>query len=101
MATYFIDFDGVFFEYGTMNPTKHAVDYVNKLIKEGHQVIFTTSRTHKDNKPERLNLHKTKAVLGALNVKYTDIVEGLSSPRIVVNDEGAVAVNHERDTPLC
>ncbi len=101
MATYFIDFDGVFFEYGTMNPTEHAVDHVNNLIKEGHQVIFTTNRTHEGNKPEHLNVHETKAVLGALNVKYIDIVGGLSSPRIVINDEGAVAVNHKRDNPLC
>ncbi len=83
-----------------MNPTKHAVDYVNNLIKEGHQVIFTTNRTHKDNKPEHLNLHETKAALATLNVKYTDIIEGLSSPRVVINDEGAVAVNHERNSPF-
>jgi len=39
-------------------------------------------------------------VLASLGVRYDGIIEGVGSPRILINDEIAVAINHPRDEPL-
>ena len=39
-------------------------------------------------------------MLASLGVRYDGIIEGVGSPRILVNDEIAVAINHPRDEPL-
>ena len=100
MGSYFIDFDGVFFEFGTMTPAEEAVAFVNKLVSEGHQVFFTTKRLYKNNNDPRIDLCKTEEALKNLGVKYTGIIEGVNSLRILINDEGAIAINHKRNGPL-
>lgn len=100
MAAYFIDFDGVFFKYGTMFPTDGAIELVNDLFNNGHKIYFMTLRKYENNDDEALNLHKTEEVLKTLNVKYHGIIEDIPSPRIIINDEGATAINHIRNSPL-
>ena len=39
-------------------------------------------------------------VLKDLEIQYDSILGDISSPRIVINDEGAFAVNHKKDSPL-
>ena len=100
MATYFIDLDGVFFRYGTMVPLPGAVLSVRHLLGENHQVVFTTMRRRRGNQPRHLGLRATEKVLAGLGLSEARLVGGLSSPRVVINDEGAVAVNHIRNAPL-
>ena len=100
MAAYFIDFDGVFFKYGTMFPTDNAVQTINKLFEQGNKIYFMTLRKYKNNDDEALNLYNTEEVLRNLNVKYHGIIEDIPSPRIIINDEGAVAINHIRNASL-
>lgn len=100
MSTYFVDLDGVFFKYGTMEPTDGAVDVINGLSREGHQIIFTTARVYENNTPPCLNLRDTERVLKELGVVYRQIIGGVTNPRIVINDEGAMGINHERNAPL-
>lgn len=100
MAAYFIDLDGVFFNYGTMIPTDGAVESVRDLWGKGHQVFFTTRRKGEGNNPPELNLKNTKAALESLKVPYSAIVPGVESPRILINDDGAHAINHRRNKPL-
>ncbi|SMP70481.1 ADP-ribosylglycohydrolase [Neorhodopirellula lusitana] len=100
MATYLLDFDGVFFRYGTMEPIEGAVDYVNDLKSQGHKVIFLTARQRYQNDPEHLTVEKTEQVLASLGVAFDSIVDGVSSPRVLVNDEGAFAINHPLNSPL-
>ncbi len=99
MATYLLDFDGVFFRYGTMTPAEGAVDYVRRLKRQGNDVVFLTARKTDQNDPPELAIADTKKRLEALGVPYDAVVEGVSSPRIVINDEGAYAINHPKDAP--
>ncbi len=99
MATYLLDFDGVFFCYGTMTPAQGAVEYVRRLKRQGNEIVFLTARKTENNDPPQLGITATKERLEALGVPYDAVIEGLSSPRIVVNDEGAYAINHPKDAP--
>jgi len=96
--TYFIDFDGVFFQYGTLIPTKGALDFVRALNKMKDRIIFVTQRLY-DVPHSAINLHRTTEVLRKLGVKYEKIIEGVSSPRILVSTKGA-AINHKTNQPL-
>jgi hypothetical protein len=97
MAAYFIDLDGTFFVFPTQDPVKNAVETVRRLASEGHDIIFTTLRMRND---PRLGETATLRRLAELGVPYKDILWHVKSPRIVVNDDGAFAFNHPRDTPL-
>lgn len=99
MATYLLDFDGVFFSYGTMEPADGAVDYVRRLKRQGNEIVFLTARKKENNDPPELAIAHTKKRLDTLGVPYDAVVEGVSSPRIVINDEGAYAINHPRNKP--
>ena len=99
-ATYIFDLDGVFFYYGTMKPVSGAVELVSDLRNQGHSIVFMTARRRKKNDPPHLTIEKTERALSALGVEYDALVEGVGSPRIVINDEGAIAVNHIRDAPI-
>ncbi|OUW81782.1 MAG: hypothetical protein CBD74_07875 [Saprospirales bacterium TMED214] len=99
MATYLLDFDGVFFQYGTMVPAEGAVDYVRRLKREGNEVIFLTARKTEENDPPELGVADTKKRLEGVDVPYDAVIEGISSPRIVINDEGAYTINHPRNAP--
>lgn len=100
MSAYFIDLDGVFFKYGTMIAVPKAVEIVNKLMAHGDQVYFVTKRTTKNNIPPSLNVSNTKKTLQQLKVKYSGLIEGATSPRVVVNDEGAISLNHRSNAEL-
>lgn len=100
MATYLLDFDGVFFRHGTMEPAEGAVDFVRGLKSRGHCIVFLTARQRLNNDPDNLTVEKTEQMLASLGVPFDRIVEGVTSPRVIVNDEGAYAINHPRDLPL-
>ena len=99
MATYLLDFDGVFFQYGTMVPMEGAVDYVRSLKAQGHQVVFLTARQPTENDLPELSIAKTKTRLDELEVPYDTVISGMTSPRILINDEGAYAINYPKDAP--
>jgi hypothetical protein len=98
MASYFIDLDGVFFRHGTMQPNEGAVQSVRFLMENAQQVFFVTKRKPRTGENEDLCIEKTTEALGNLEVPYTDILHSVESPRVLVNDEGAFAIEHERDT---
>ena len=71
-----------------------------KIKEKGHQIVFTTARKSSNNNIPSLQLDLTVKRLSDAGIEYESIVGNLSSPRIVVNDDGAFAVNHERDCPI-
>lgn len=83
MATYFIDFDGTFFQYGTMEPVEGAVAFVKGLKSRGHAVVFVTARRQEENIPKALGIEETKKVLKALNIPCEAIVSDVGSPRVL------------------
>ena len=80
MATYLLDFDGVFFRYGTMEPVKGAVEFVQGLQQQGHNIVFLTRRRRCHNEPPHRTVEKTEQVLATLGVTYDGIIEGVTSP---------------------
>jgi hypothetical protein len=97
VGTYFIDMDGTFFRFGTQEPLPGAVDAVRRLASEGHRIFFVTLRNASEGK---LGSVSTRAALASLGVEYDDILWDCPSPRTVVNDDGAHAVNHVKNSPL-
>lgn len=90
MAAFFVDLDGTFFRYGTNTPLPGAVHELRLMLQRGHQVIFTTAREKAGD---------AKRVLRELGFEDCLLLGGVQSPRVVVNDAGAFAVNHEMDAP--
>ncbi len=90
MAAFFIDLDGTFFVFGTNSPLPGAVETVSALLRQGHQVIFTTQRG------ERTSAELALKQLLKISVP---VIADVASPRIVINDFGAVAINHPTNAP--
>lgn len=97
MATYFIDLDGTFFLFGTQEPVPGAVETVKRLEAEGHKIIWATMRIMSD---QKLGYTATIRKFREFGIKSETILWECPSPRIVVNDDGADAVNHVRNKPL-
>ena len=92
MASLFIDLDGTFFHYGTNNITRDGLSIIKNFRRNGGQIYFITARKE-DNEPPQLNLSSTRDVLNAFGIDYELIVGNVSSPRVLINDEGASAIN--------
>lgn len=100
MATFFLDLDGVIFKHGTMELNENALSFLRNLKENKHQIVITTARKEFNNNVPSLALDHTIKALEALGVEYDSIIGDLSSPRIVINDEGAFAINHKKNYPL-
>lgn len=100
MATYFVDLDGVIFKFGTMTFNEGALEFLRKLKANGHQIVLSTARKSQNNNVPSLQLDLTISRLEEAKIKYDTIVGSLSSPRIVINDQGAFSINHEKDAPV-
>lgn len=91
MATLFVDLDGTLVHFATNTPLTGAVEALSHCARAGDQIVFTTLRPYID---------------GEMNALLTRIAGGpptvlcnLPSPRIVINDDGASAVNHPTNAP--
>ena len=100
MATFLMDLDGVIFKHSTMEFNDGALSYLKKIKEAGHNIVFTTARKGSNNNIPALQLNLTIQKLQENGVEFDSIVVDLSSPRVVINDDGAFAVNHERNAPL-
>ena len=100
MTTFFLDLDGVIFKHGTMELNENALEFLKKIKEDGHQIVFTTARKRFNNNVSSLALDNTIKTLENLGIQYDSILGELSSPRIVINDEGAYAINHKKNSPL-
>tara|TARA_B100001063_G_scaffold232292_1_gene247234 strand:+ start:285 stop:779 length:495 start_codon:yes stop_codon:yes gene_type:complete len=100
MATFLLDLDGVIFKHSSMEFNEGALSYLKKIKAEGHSIVFTTARKSSNNNIPSLQLDLTIQKLHDAGIEFDSIVGNLSSPRVVVNDDGAFAINHDRNTPL-
>lgn len=101
MAAYFIDLDGTILQHSTQIPLPGALEYLNQLYRDGHQIIFTTWRGNDvfgKNHPT-YSQDVTLKTLKDLGIVYHDILFGIESPRVVVNDDGCHAVNRKSNQP--
>lgn len=91
MATIFADLDGSAFYFGSNTFVPNAYEQLKAFHDQGGQIIFTTARG---------SLWETaKPVEKYLKSLFPDclVLFNISSPRIVLNDDGARAINHPRD----
>ncbi len=93
MTALFLDLDGTLVKHHTNEWLPDALEMLNDLHKKGHQIIFTTQRDDIRDKGTEWSKEKTEALLSTLTFPY-QILYDIQSPRILVNDRGASAVNH-------
>ncbi len=92
MAAIILDLDGTTFKWGTNIFLTGAQERIQKLYDDGNQLIFVTRRDQ-----GRWNLVADPELLLKSLFPNCLVLFGIQSPRIVINDEGAMAINHPRD----
>lgn len=95
MPAVFVDIDGTLFLWGTEKPVPGALEELLRFKAAGGQIIFTTQRGPTDPSFDMINLFKFMDK----NFPDATILYGIKSPRILINDAGAVAINHIKNAP--
>jgi ribonucleotide monophosphatase NagD (HAD superfamily) len=90
----FIDIDGTIVNHGTDTPVPFAVEKINRAYDKGYTIILTTLRGDGWADQTHLTCMSTLRLLKDIGLKYHHIIWNCQSPRIVINDEGAIAINH-------
>lgn len=98
-TAYFIDIDGTIVDRSTQQPLENAVEIINSLYDAGNTIILTTLRGEDWKEDSRFSIENTMKMLREIRIKYHHILWDIPSPRILINDSGAVAINHEPDAP--
>ncbi len=99
-ATFFIDIDGTIIRWSDRKPAENAVETVNAWYEAGHRIVLTTYRGDVIGQDQpRFSVANTIKELENIGLKYHDILFDCPSPRIVINDGGAGAIEHTTDAP--
>ncbi len=99
-ATFFIDIDGTIIRWSDRKPAENAVETVNAWYEAGHRIVLTTYRGEVIGREQpRFSVASTIKELEDIGLKYHDILFDCPSPRIVINDSGAGAIDHPADAP--
>ncbi len=93
MAAIFCDLDGTAMLWGSNTFAPGAYDRLKDFYDRGNQLIFTTQRGKFWEAVDPVDKY--------LKTLFPDCVVlfNISSPRILINDQGAVAINHPKDAP--
>lgn len=94
MAALIADLDGTVFSWGTNQFLPGAYEELCKFYAKGNELIFVTQR---DN-PRFMFLPDVENYLKTI-FPHCVVIFGVSSPRILINDAGAMAINHPKDAP--
>ncbi len=95
MAALISDLDGTIFDWGTEKFLPGAHEELARFCSvDGNQLIFVTQRSSQNwSEPlSRTELYLKRFFPGCV------VIFGISSPRILVNDAGAVAINHPKNS---
>ena len=96
MATFFIDIYDTIIPHGDNKspPFPKSVQTINDLYDKGHQIILTTARGEEYDFHFQTKYSKKKTIkmLEKHKIKYHQIVWNSSSPRIIINDRGAIGL---------
>lgn len=88
------------FKHSTIEFNEGALDYLKRIKETGRNIVFTTARKSANINILALQLDLTIQKLRDAGVEFDAIVGDLSSSRVVVNDDGDFAVDHERNSSL-
>lgn len=96
MATVISDLDGSVFLWGTNTFVPNAYSVLKRFYDAGNQIVFITQRHG-----GMLSMPSPKDTKKLLDELFPGsvILWNYSSPRIVINDQGAAAINHPQDAP--
>lgn len=94
-GTLFIDIDGTIVDSGTEEPLPGAVEKINKAYDDGFMIVITTMRGRGYVMESHLSCQETLKLLKGIGLKYHSVIWNCPSPRTIINDEGAVAINHK------
>lgn len=100
MSAYIFDIDGVVFYKGTNKPNKGAIESIKYLISQGNTVIFITKRNQINYDNPKLNLKQTKDTFKEIGLGQIKIIDNIPSPRYLINDEGAHAINLQTNAQM-
>jgi len=96
MATLIFDIDGTIVKYHTNEWIEGALEYIEKMVNEGHNIVFITMRGPQDVNTE-WSVERTKdTILTDLenkNIQYS-ILWHQPTPRIIYDDADVYA--HKR-----
>ena len=99
MSALIFDIDGTLTSFKDHKPLPGAFEMVNRLYDDGHRIIITTRRGDVEFKGHPVySKQATYAFLRLNELKYHDILFDVPSPRVVINDDGAYAINVTRDS---
>ncbi len=96
MACIFADLDGCTFEWGSNTFLPGALEQLKAFYRNGNEIVFTTQRD--DSMVEFTSLGSVEKLL-KYHFPNCIVLFGLTSPRIVINDAGAIAINHPQNAP--
>jgi hypothetical protein len=85
-----LDWDGTFAHFGTGIPLPGAVATIRKMIAAGAVIVVTTQRS--DDRQIRETMLK-------YSIPIQEVVLNFPSPRLLINDAGAEAINRTTDQP--
>jgi hypothetical protein len=94
MAAFFIDLDDTIVSHGTNNLLPRALEMLKNIEVMGHQIIFTTYRGPEFDPDSIYGVKSTQQLIDSLGVKYKAILYGIESPRVMINDGGAIGITH-------
>lgn len=94
MATYFFDIDGTLTYESTNRLLPHAEQMLADLVLHGHQIIITTARPRVGSKKL---LDQIMEITGSSD--QCSVLFNVSSPRIIINNEGVYAVKRKTNKP--
>lgn len=94
MSALIVDMDGTAFTWGTNTFVPGAFEALCDFYSKGNELIFITQRDG----PRFAFLPDVEKYLKALFPNCV-VIFGVSSPRILINDAGAMAINHPKDAP--
>lgn len=98
MAAFFIDLDGTIVHQGTNDLIDGVIDRLKQIKQNGHQLFITTKRGSWP--PEHVyGRRSTERFLKSLEIEFDGIVFDVESPRIVINDGGAIGITHPAGEP--
>lgn len=92
MAAIIADLDGTTFSWGTNTFVPGAYERLRQFYDAGNEIVFMTQRD------PVWNIQSPEPMLKQLFPNCV-VLFGITSPRILINDAGAFAVNHKTDAP--
>lgn len=103
MAAIFFDMDDSLVKHGSNDFLDGAVDLLKAIKANGHQLFITTRRGDEWEAHHVYGRQLTERFIRGwkeFGVDVDGIIYNVESPRIIVNDGGAVGITHPAGQPL-